>query len=689
MDVVPTERIRNVALIGHGGAGKTTLAEALLFTAGAVPRMGTVAEGTTVCDHDPEEHKRAQSLSLAVAPFEWKGHKVNLIDTPGYADFEGEVLAALHVADLAVFVVSAVDGVEVQTERYWKAAAGLGLPRMVFVNKLDRERADFERTLDQLRDRFGAGIAPLELPIGTEASFRGIADLLTDTAWTYVDGRSETGPIPDDMAELEHRVHDNLVEGIVVADDALLEGYLEGTVPPVEDLERTLAVGVDDASVFPVVCGAATADIGVDRLADLLCEIGPSPLDRPPVTVNAGDATVEVAPDAAGQPLVRVFKTLADPYVGQISLFKVLSGTVRPDDHLVNPRTGTDERLHGVFALRGTEHLDVASVPAGDIAAVAKLSATATGDTLAPKGTPVVLPPLPRPEPTLAVAVVARTQADDDKLSSALHRLVDEDPALVVELDDQTHQTILKGNGETHLQITLEKLERKFGVAVDTDDVRVPYRETITAAAAAEGRFKKQSGGHGQFGVCHLRVEPLPRGAGFEFVDEVVGGAIPRQFIPAVERGVEEAMAEGGAHGFPVVDVRVVCDDGKYHAVDSSEMSFKMAGRLGFREALAQAAPVVLEPVSRLEVTVPTDLQGDVMGDLNSRRARVQGTEVADEGEQTIVALIPTAELRRYAVDLRSMTHGRGSFRATHDHYDVLPAQLVDAVTADRSGSAS
>ncbi|MEZ5141993.1 MAG: elongation factor G [Acidimicrobiales bacterium] len=684
MEPVSTDKIRNVALVGHGGSGKTTLAEALLFTAGAIPRMGTVADGSTVCDHDPEERRRQQSLSLAVAPLSWKGHKINLIDTPGYADFEGEVIAALHVADLAVFVVSAVDGVEVQTERYWRVAAELGLPRMVFVNKLDKERADYERTLDQLRDRFGAGIAPLELPIGAEASFRGIADLLTDTAWIYEDGRSTTGPIPDDMAELEHRVHDNLVEGIVVGDDEQLEAYLEGTVPSVEALEHTLHLGVDDATVFPVVLGAATTDIGVDRLADFICEIGPSPLDRPPVAVSAGEATVEVTPDASGQPLVRVFKTLADPYVGQITIFKVLSGTVRNDDHLVNPRTGADERLHGVFSLRGTEHLDVASVPAGDIAAVAKLSATATGDTLAPKGTPVVLDPIPRPAPTLAVAVKARTQADDDKLATALHRLVDEDPALEIGLDDETHQTIVRGTGETHLQITLEKLERKFGVSVDTLEVRVPYRETITAPAEAEGKFKKQSGGHGQYGVCHLRVEPLPRGGGFEFVDEIVGGAIPRQFIPAVQKGVEEAMAEGGAHGFPVVDVRVICDDGKYHSVDSSEMSFKMAGRLGFREAMAKASPVVLEPISRLEVTVPVELQGDVMGDLNSRRARVQGTEAAGEGEHTVVAEVPTAELRRYAVDLRSMSRGRGSFAAAHDHYDVLPSHLVDAVTAER-----
>jgi elongation factor G len=679
---VPTDKIRNVALVGHGGSGKTTLAEALLHRAGAIDRLGRVEDGTTACDFDPEEHKRTQSLSLAVAPFSWNGHKVNLIDTPGYADFEGEVRTALQMADLAVFVVSAVEGVEVQTEHVWRLAAELELPRMVFVNKLDRERADFERTLDQLRARFGAGIAPLELPIGAEAGFRGVADLLSDQAFIYADGEHTTEEIPEDMEALEHQVHDNLVEGIVVADDALLERYLEGDVPSVAELEHTLAVGVDAAVVFPVVCGSALSRVGIDRLADFVCEIGPSPLDRPPVTVTAGDRSVEVAPDAGGNPLAIVFKTIADRHVGQISLFKVLSGTVRVDDHLVNPRTGANERLHGIFAVRGKEHVDVDEVPAGDLAAVAKLTGTATGDTLAPKHMPVRVALGERPEPVLAVGVVARTQSDDDKLAAALHRLTDEDPALVVERDDETHQTLLRGMGETHLLITLEKLERKFGVAVDTEEVRVAYRETITASAEAEGKFKKQSGGHGQFGVCEIRLEPLPRGGGYEFVDKIVGGAIPRQFIPAVEKGVEEAMAEGGAFGFPVVDVRVECFDGKYHSVDSSEMSFKMAGRLGLREGLAKAEPVVLEPISRIEVTVPLDHQGEVMGDLNARRARVQGTEVAGDGEQTIVATVPTSEIRRYAIDLRSMTSGRGRFHAAHDHYDVLPPHLVASVTA-------
>jgi elongation factor G len=678
-----TGQIRNVALVGHGGAGKTSLAEALLHRSGAINRMGRVEDGSTTCDFDPEEQRRGISLSLAVAPFEWRDHKINLIDAPGYADFIGDVSAALRVADLAVFVVSAVDGVEVQTEAAWRIAARLGLPRMVFINKLDRERASFDATLAQLRERLGSGIAPLELPIGEEAGFRGIADLLTDEAHIYVDGKPHTEPIPEDMEALEHEVHDALVEGIVVADDAMLERYLDGDVPNLDELEHTLHDGIAAATVFPVVIGSATQEIGIDRLADFLVEIGPSPIDRP-APVTAGDVDVEVAADAGGDPLAVVFKTIADPYVGQVSLFKVLSGTLRPDDHLTNSRTGNDERLHGLLTVRGKDQESAGEIVAGDIGAVAKLTNTVTSDTLAPKGKPVVFPPIEQPEPTLAVAVVPRTQADEDKLAPALHRLQDEDPSLVVERIDETHQTLLKGTGETHLQITLEKLTRKFGANVDTAPVRVAYRETITGAAkGVEGRHKKQTGGHGQFGVCVIDLEPLPRGGGFEFDNNIVGGAISRGYIPAVQKGIEEAMAGGGVFGYPVVDVKVTLTDGKEHSVDSSEMAFKVAGRLAFRAAMSQSEPVILEPISRLEVTAPVDLQGDIMGDLNSRRGRVQGTDAAGDGEHSVIALVPTSEIQRYAVELRSLTGGRGRFRAAHDHYEPLPPHLVDAVRRD------
>lgn len=676
----PPAKIRNVALVGHGGAGKTSLTEALLHCSGTINRKGRVEDGTTVTDFDAEEVKRQISVSATCAPFEHDGHKINLIDCPGYADFLPDVDAALSVADLAVFVVSAVEGVEVQTEIVWKMAAARDLPRMIFVNKLDRERASFDRTLEQLRSIFGAGIAPLELPIGEEGAFCGVADLLTDTAITYADGTATTGEIPDEMEAQEHVVHDNLVEGIVVADDALMERYLEGDIPSPKELEETLAHGVASATVFPVICGSATKEVAIDRLADFICEIGPSPLDRPPVTVQAGDQLVEIAPDPAAEPLVYVWKTVADPFVGRVSLMKVLSGTIRPDMALTNPRTHGDEKLHTLFTLRGKEHENVTEVPAGDLFAVAKLNDTTTGDTLAPKGTPVSLDAPAGFEPLLAMAIKPRSKGDEDKLMTALHRLQEEDPSLRVRRDDETHQTVLSGMGETHLAIVTERLSRKFGVEVESEDVIVPYRETITGAAEAEGRYKKQTGGHGQFGVASIHIEPLERGAGFEFVDKVVGGAIPRQFIPAVEKGIHETMSSGGVFGYPVVDVRVTLLDGKYHPVDSSEMSFKMAGSLAFREGMAKAGPALLEPISLLEVTVPSELMGDVMGDLNARRGRVQGTESGNDGEQVVTALVPTGEVTRYAIDLRSITGGRGRFTIRHDHYDMLPVHLTDKV---------
>jgi elongation factor G len=678
---IASSLIRNVALVGHGGAGKTSLAEALLFVSGAINRQGRVEDGTTVCDFDPEEVKRTISVSTSLASFEFAGHKINLLDCPGYADFLPEVEAALRVADLAVFVVSAVEGVEVQTEVVWKLAEQLGLPRMIFVNKEDRERADFERVLAQLQSLFGRGVAPLELPLDEEAGFHAVVDLLTDTAIVYDDeqGHHHDEPVPEAIAAHEHEVHDALVEGIVEADDALMERYLEGDEPSPKELEDTLAKGVLAGTVFPVICGSALKDVGIDLLAKFICEIGPSPLDRPPVMAEAAGDLHEVACDPEGQPLAYVWKTLVDRHVGKVSLFKVLSGTIRPDTVLTNPRSHADERLHALFTLRGKEQMPVSEVPAGDLAAVAKLGDTSTGDTLAPKGTPVVVAGIEATPPVLTIAIAPKSKGDEDKLMTSLHRLQDEDPALVVRRDDETHQTLLSGMGETHLSIVVERLARKFGVEVTTEDVRVPYRETITAEATAEGKYKKQAGGHGQFGVASIKIEPLERGAGFEFVDSIVGGAIPRQFIPAVEKGIAETMSRGGHFGHPVVDVKVTLFDGKYHSVDSSEMSFKMAGSLGFQEAMAAASPVILEPISLLEVTVPAAYQGEVMGDLNARRGRVQGTSTSGDGsDSTIEAMVPTSEIGRYAVDLRSLTGGRGRFSVRHDHYDVLPGHLVD-----------
>ena len=661
---VPTDRIRNVALVGHGGAGKTTLAEALLFVSGEIPRTGSVEDGSTVCDFDPEEQKRTISVSLAVAPLEWEQHKVNLLDAPGYADFVGDVGAALRVAELAIFVVSAVEGVEVQTEVAWRLAEARGIPRAIFVNKLDRERASFERTLDDLKARFGAGIAPLELAIGSEHEFRGVIDLLSDTAITYTgaDGRGTTGAIPEAMEHEEHEVHDALIEGIVVADDALMERYLDDDTLSVDELEGALAKGIAEASVFPVLCGSATELIGIDRLAHFMVREGPPP--------DTGD----------GPPVAFVFKTVVDPYVGRVNLFKVLQGTVKVDAHLTNGRTMTDERIHQLTMLRGKDAEPVGELGPGDIGAVAKLADTFTGDVLGSRGADILVEPLEQFEPTLRVAIRAKSKGDEDKLATGLHRLQDEDPAIRLERNDETHQTRLWGMGETHLGIALERIERKFGVAVETDEVKVAYRETITEVAEAEGKHKKQSGGHGQFGVASVRVEPLERGAGFEFVDKIVGGAIPRQFIPAVEKGISETMASGGVFGFPVVDVQATVFDGKYHSVDSSEMSFKMAGSLAFREAMAKGQPILLEPISELVVRAPEASQGDLMGDLNSKRGRIQGTSALGNGEVEIVAFVPTSEVLRYSIDLRSRTGGRGTFTITHSHYDPMPAHLIDKI---------
>jgi elongation factor G len=678
-------RIRNVALVGHHGSGKTTLAEALLHTAGAIPRRGRVEDGTTTCDHEPEERDRGMSLSLALAPFEWRDHKINLLDCPGEADCAGALHAALSVADLAVVVVSAVEGVEGQTEAAWELAAELGVPRLVFVNKLDRERSDYDAVLAQLRSRFGSGFAPLELPIGHEADLHGLVDVLTETADLYDGGAPVHGAaVPDDLAAEEHRVHDEVVEEIVAGDDELLERFLADDIPSVPELEHALTVEMEHNTEFPVLCGSAVTGVGIDRLADYLVEIGPPPTDRPTTVLAGSDADpteVEVACDPDAEPLAVVFQTIADNF-GDLSLFRVLSGTIKADDHLVNSRTGNDGRLHRIFTMRGKEHLDVESIPAGDIGVVSKLGGTQTGDVLAPKGKPVRVRPVRLPQSVAAAALVPRTQSDDDKLGPALARLCEEDPTLRVERSP-AGQLLLRGLGDVQLAVALERLQRRFSVGVYTEPVRVAYRETITRSAEAEGKHKKQTGGHGQFAVAVLRIEPLPQGEGFRFESKVVGGAVSRGYFPAVEKGCQEAMAEGGLRGFPVVDVAVTLLDGKEHPVDSSELAFKLAARTAFRDAMANARPVVLEPFALLEVDVPSELLGDVLGDLNGRRGRVIGTSPAAAGHQVVTATAPEGELVRYAADLRSLTGGRGRFTISHDHDEVVPANLVDRIAAE------
>ncbi|MEX2587420.1 MAG: elongation factor G [Actinomycetota bacterium] len=678
------EKIRNVVLLGHQGAGKTTLAEGLLFLSGTTNRMGSVLDGNTVCDFEPEEIKKTISVSLSIAPFEWKGHKINLMDAPGYADFIGETQAALRVADAAVLVVSAVDGLQVQHEVMWRMARNAGIPRLVFVNKLDRERADFHAVLGSLKT-LGKGFAPVDLPLGEEHDFKGIVDVLTEKAYSYVDGKATESDMPPDLASEAANLHTQIVESVAENDDDLIVKYLEGEELTAGEVSEGLHSGVCERNVFPVLVGSASKLVGLDRLADLMVEMGPSPVEvGTSVGTKPGSEEPEERPTSPDAPLSAfVFKTVSDPYVGRVSLFKVLSGVMTPDSTVHNFSTGVDERIAHVFVPRGKDHESVSQITAGDIGAVAKLSDTHSGDTLADKAHPIVYEPLEPVDRVIAKAIAPRTKGDEDKLMTALSKIQEEDPALLVERNPETHQTLLWGTGDTHLDVALERLSRKHGVEVEELELRIPYRETITSKGKGTGRHVKQSGGHGQYAICHLEVEPLPQGGGFEYEDKIFGGAIPNQFIPSVAKGVEKTMAEGAAAGYPVVDVKVTLMDGKYHPVDSSDMAFQVAGSLGFREAMKDAGVALLEPIMDLEVLVPDSHLGDIMGDLNSKRGRIQGTEAVAGGRQLVKAQAPMAEVTRYAIDLRSMTGGQGTFRSTFSHYEQVPAHLAEKIIAE------
>jgi elongation factor G len=677
MDSYPTDKIRNVVLFGHQGTGKTSLAEALLYASGATNRIGRIEDGNTVCDFEPEEVKKTISVSLALAPIEWHGHKINILDAPGYADFIAEAQAAMQVADLGVMVVSAVEGVEVQHEILWKLAADLKLPRLVFVNKVERERASFTRTLDELNEKLGGGFAPLELPLGEEHEFHGVVDVLTEKAFRYEEGKATEEDMDPQLASEAARYHTQIVESVAESDDALLERYLEGDTLTAEEVVNGVHKGLTAARVFPVVAGSATKLVGIDRLADMIVEEGPAPLER------RLPGTPDGAPPPDGATSAYVFKTVSDPYVGRISLFRVMSGTVRPDSSLHNVVGDADERIGQLFTLRGKAQEHLSEVPTGDLGAVAKLGHTHSGDTLAEKGANVPAhPPLQAPDRALAKAITPKTKGDEDKLMTGLTRLQEEDPALQVERNAETHQTLLWGTGEAHLDVTLERLARKFGVEVEEIPLRIPYRETIARKGTGLGRHVKQSGGHGQYGVCSIEIEPTERGKGFEFVDKIFGGAIPNQFIPSVQKGVERALSEGVAAGYPFVDVRVTLLDGKYHTVDSSDMAFQIAGSLAFREAAANAGVCLLEPIMDLEVIVPDSQLGDIMGDLNARRGRIQGTESLG-GRQAVKAKVPMSEVSRYAVDLRSMTGGQGTFKVEFSHYEEVPSHLTGKIVAE------
>lgn len=659
------------------------MAEALLFLSGAITRLGKIEDGNTVCDFEPEEIKKQISVSLALAPVEWGDHKINIMDSPGYADFSAEAEAVLRVADLAVMVVSAVDGVQVQHEILWSQARNYGVPTIVFVNKLDRERASFSRSLDELTAKLGGGFAPFQLPIGEEHDFSGVADLLTGKAYQYDAGKVTESDVPENLAAQSAELHTKIVESVAESDDALLERYLEGEEIEAKEIEHGLTKGLVLGKIFPVLAGSATKLIGVDRLAELIVESGPSPLElEAPAGIKPGsDEEVRRSASPDDPMSAFVFKTISDPYVGRVNLFKVVSGRIRPDSTIHNVTRGGDERVGQLFTLRGKSQEALSEAIAGDIAALSKLSDTHSGDTLADKSHPIVYPPLDPPERALAKAIEPKTKGDEDKLMTGLARLQEEDPALSLERNAETHQTLLWGTGETHLEVTLERLHRKFGVEVLEVPLRIAYRETIKKPGKGVGRHVKQTGGHGQYGICHLEIEPLERGAGFEFVDKIYGGSIPNQWIPSVHKGVEKSLTEGAVAGYPVVDIRVTLVDGKFHPVDSSDMAFQIAGSIGLREAAQDAGVILLEPIMDLEVMVPDNYLGDIMGDLNSKRGKIVGTEAIGT-RQLVKARVPMAEVARYAIDLRSMTGGQGTFRMTFSHYEEVPSHLADKVVA-------
>jgi elongation factor G len=679
------DRIRNVALIGHRGCGKTSLHEAMLFEAGATRRLGSVADGTTVSDHEPDEQERLMSIGASVACFEHDGREINLIDTPGEPSFVAEAAAALRVADAAAVVVSAVNGVEVQTERLWGRADDEGLARLVFVNMLDRERADFFAALDSLKSAFGAHVVATEIPIGAEHGVRGVIDLIDLEAFVYEGigpGAAERVEIPDELRAQAEEYREKLMDEVAENSDELMERYLDGEAIDHAEIVGALKQGVTAGLIFPVTCGVATRNLGADRLLGALVEDLPSPAMRGAVTaIGPGGEPLEVEPDEGGSLVAYVFKTLADPYAGRINLFRVHRGTLRSDSQAVDATRGEKVRIGQLSRALGKELNPVGELGAGEIGAVAKLKQTQAGDVLCAAREEIAFPPLDLPAPVMAFAYESRIKGDDDKVAAAVRRLGEEDPTLDVHRDAQTGEQILAGLTQMHVEVIVERMRRRFGAEIVLHPPRVPYRESIRRPAEAHARYKKQSGGRGQFADCRIEIEPAEEGAGLDFVDRIKGASIPGSFIPAVEKGVEEAMLHGTVGGYPVKDVRVRLLDGKHHDVDSSEMAFRVAGSMAFREAMEAADPVLLEPIVRLTVSCPGEVVGDVIGDLNSRRGHPLGME--PKGATTEVrAEVPMAEVLDYAPDLRSISGGRAEFTVELDRYEEVPAHLVERVIA-------
>jgi elongation factor G len=669
----PTERIRNLVLLGHGGTGKTSLTEAALFVGGAITRLGRVDDGTTTSDFDPDEVKRKVSINASIAPVEWRDHKLNMIDAPGYADFIGDAYSGLAAADTAVIVVCAASGVQVGTELAWEMAGRRGVPRAVFINRIDRENADFNETLSQVQSALGRRCVPVQLPIGSQDSYQGVVGLISKKA--YIGEKAAEADAPADLeAEIE-TLRSQLMEAVAETDEELLDKYLENGELSEDEIRKGLEAGMRSGDVVPVFVGSAAKVTGVSRFLDAVVDYFPTPAEAKVEVDDGGELSV----DANGPLAAQIFKTTADPYVGKLTYLRVFSGTMKADSHVWNANRSADERVGQLFIVRGKTQEPTQQLVAGDIGAVAKLAETLTGDTLTTRERPVKLAPIHFPEPVYSVAVYPKSKADTDKMSSALARITEEDPILRVQRDPDTGETLLSGMGESHVEIACEKMKRKFAADILHQTPRVPYKETITTSTSSEYTHKKQSGGHGQYAKVTIEIEPLPRGSGFEFVNKVVGGSVPRQYVPAVENGVHEALQEGILAHNPVVDVRVSLVDGREHPVDSSEMSFKLAGSQALKQGAVKARPVLLEPIVNVRVRAPESYTGDLVSDLNTKRARVLGI-TPDDRVTVIDAQAPMAEMQRYATDLRSLTQGRATFEIEFDHYEEVPDQIAKKV---------
>ncbi|HET7685333.1 MAG TPA: elongation factor G [Candidatus Limnocylindria bacterium] len=676
------DRIRNVALISHGGAGKTSLAEAMLFDAGAIARLGSVDAGTSAFDHDPDEQKRRQSINLAVGTLEHDGTRITIVDSPGYADYASDVVQALAAVDAAIVVVDASAGVEVGTEEVWRMADERRLPRFVFVNKMDRENANYDAALDGLKAKFGPKIAPVYLPIGAADDFRGYVDVIEEHATVYENGKPTEVPIPPELEGIEHSRRDALVEAAAEASDELMEKYLEGQPFTDAEIEAAVHKGTREGSVVPVFVGSAIRNIGVRELLSMIARHIPSPAELG--AREAADGS-RVEPDPSAPFVAQVFKTTADPFVGRLTYFRVFSGSLSSQGHVWNVNRKAEERFGNLLGLMGKDQVTIPKVGPGDIAAVAKLTGTHTGDTLvADRSQSTQMPPLVFPNPTLQVAVEPESKADLDKLGQALHRLEEEEPAIRIHREEGTNETILTAMGDAQVDVIVERLKRKFGASVRTATPRVPYRETIRRPTRIDNKYKRQTGGHGQYGHVVIEFEPGSMGDGFVFGDRIVGGVVPKQYIPAVEKGLREAMAEGVLAGYPVVDLKATLVDGSYHTVDSSEMAFKVAASQALKRAFEQADPILLEPILEVEVIVPDEYMGDVMGQLTGKRGHVLGMD-SDGGLQHLRAQVPQSEMSHYATELRSITQGRGRFSWRVDHYAEVPHQIAEKVIAEHA----